>query len=619
LSLTSSEFWCASPMKRVDAREDAMFVDAHVELLQERGHRARAARLFPILQWLPAYEWHNNLPSDVASGVTIGCVLMAQSIAHAQLSGVSLVHGPYSCVVPPVMYMLLGTSRHGSVGTGGLVALLTGAEMARYETEAERTQAAMVLAFLVGIIMITMGSLRLASLVRFMSRPALSGFVTGSALLIVESQLPGALGYHGAKFLPLMWSIVTGEKPVHMPTVALSVCILATLLSFKRLAKVLSVVKALTEFKEIIVMSLSTIFCLIFGASLGIELIGALPTGLPMPTLPAMSQGLINELLPGAFLLSLIVFISSYAAAKKIAMLEGYQIDPTSELLGLGIANAAGACVGAIPTQIGLSRTGIAYASGAKSQIGTGLVTASVIMLSLMLLTPLFYFMPRCVLNCVIIAAAKGLVDFDEPLWLYNLPVNWRDLKDLVVWAIAFVVTLFCGAFQGMLWATVLSMFLLVLEVTEPNLSVLALEEDKWQSCTDLAGSQDGDFLVARVDGILFFANVERFQEQIESVMHARMRRKGETIKYVVLDFSCVPFLDATVVEVLREMVQAWQRQGTELRIANSHGRARRVLEKELGSDIGQGNFRISAQEALCEMKSHQHSGSGGYVPPGCV
>jgi len=177
-------------------------------------------------------------------------------------------------------------------------------------------------------------------------------------------------------------------------------------------------------------------------------------------------------------------------------------------------------------------------------------------------------------------------------------------------------VTLFWGAFQGMLWATALSMLLLVLEVTEPNLSVLAFAEDKWQSCTDLAGSQETDFLVARVDGILFFANVERFQEQIESVMHARMRRNHEVIKYVVLDFSCVPFADATVVEVLREMVHAWQRQGTQLRIANSHGRARRVLENELSAAIGQSCFRISVQEALCEMKGQQHSGCGGYMPP---
>jgi len=542
------------------------------------------------------------LRADIAGGLTVGCVLMAQSVAHAELSGVSLIHGPYSCVVPPLIYMVLGSSHHGSVGTGGLVALVTGTEMARYGTREERTRAAIVLAMLVGIIMVLMGLLRLAALVRFMSRPALSGFITGSALLIVKSQLPGALGLSSQRFLPMVAGIMDGSNKVHIPTLSMSIGILLVLVNFKRIAKAVPMLAKATEFKEILVMATVTSVCYFQGQALGIKAIGPMPSGLPTPSFPMLDLDMVRELLPGAFLLSLIIFISSFAAAKKIGMLEGYAIDPTSELLGLGFANAIGACCGAIPTQIGLSRTGIAYASGSKSQVGTGLVTSSVVALSLLYLTPLFFYMPKCALNCVIIAAAKSLLDWQEPMWLYSLPVNWRDHKDLCVWATAFLVTLGWGATQGMFSATALSLLLLVLEVTEPSLSVLARQDDseRWGSCQDVSSYQDPSVLVARVDGILFYANIERFQEQIEGIIIDRSRTAP--VHSVILDFSCVPFVDSTVLQVLREMLGAWQRQDIACRIANAVGRTRKVLEKELAGHFEQNKFRMSVKEAYEEL-----------------
>jgi len=589
------------------------FVAADVEL---SAARCRLSKFFPILEWLPEYRWREFFPADFAGGITIGCVLMAQSVAHAELSGVSLIHGPYSCVVPPLVYMVLGSSHHGSVGTGGLVALVTGTEMARYKTEEERTQAAIILAMLVGLIMVMMGILRLAALVRFMSRPALSGFITGSALLIAKSQLPGALGLPSQKLIPMVSGIMDGTNKVSIPTLTMSCCILLVLMNFKRLAKVVPLLAKVGEFKEILVMATVTAICFFQGSELGIRMIGPMPTGLPTPSMPIPDSEMVRQLAPGAFLLALIIFISSFAAAKKIGMLEGYAIDARSELLGLGFANVFGACCGAIPTQIGLSRTGIAYASGSKSQVGTGLVTSCVVALSLLFLTPLFFYMPKCALNCVIIAAAKSLLDWNEPMWLYSLPVDWRDHKDLCVWVTAFAVTLGWGATHGMFSATALSLLLLVLEVTEPNLSVLARQDntERWGSCQDVSSYQDPSVLVARIDGILFYANVERFQEQIEGIIIDRSRKTD--VHSVILDFSCVPFVDSTVLQVLREMIASWKRQEVEIRIAHAVGRTRKVLEKELANHTEQSNFRMSIKEAYDELVAMHPP---AYVPPGDV
>ncbi|CAK8991149.1 unnamed protein product [Durusdinium trenchii] len=147
----------------------------------------------PILFWLPRYP-KENLSADLAGAMTLGCILIGQSLAHANLCMVDLINGPYSCMLPPMVYAIFGTCVHASVGTGGLVSLLTGEVLADQGDLAERTQKAAILTALVGIIMSIMGLLQLSFLVRFLSRPALSGFITASALLIILSQVAPMLG-----------------------------------------------------------------------------------------------------------------------------------------------------------------------------------------------------------------------------------------------------------------------------------------------------------------------------------------------------------------------------------------------------------------------------------------
>lgn len=586
------------------------YVPLQEELLDAKGP-SPLARIFPIIQWLPKYKTE-FVVSDIRGGLTIGCVLMAQSVAHAELSGVSLIHGPYSCVFPPIVYMFLGTSFHASVGTGGLIALLTGVELERYATEEERTHAGMILALLVGLILVVMGALRLAGLVRFMSRPALSGFVTASALLIIASQLPGALGMAKQGFFSLLRQVL-GDTGFHCPTALLSLCVLTFLVGAAKLKTYAKskIGKTLLEFKELIAMIMATTFCATLGASMGIDIVGKLPQGLPKPVDIRASPHLIQELLPGAFLLAIVVFISSFAAAKKFGMLGGYDIDATSELLALGFANSIGGCFGAIPVQVGLSRTSIAYSTGARTQLGVSLTTASVIALTLSALTGLFTNMPRCVLNCVIIAAARSLCEFEQIPRLYRLAATRRDLKDLLVWVTAFVATVILGAFQGALCAMAFSLMLLVLEVAEPNLVVL--ERDltvggRWVSCSDVPGltkaqNVSSGILVVRVDGALFYANAERFREQIEKLEHSR-EDSSSPPHSIILDFSCIPFIDATVIQVLEEMVDAWKRRKVILRIACAVGRTRGVLKQELGKLTGQRNFNIDVEDAHSEIVS---------------
>merc|ERR1712224_1034017 len=156
-------------------------------------------KYIPILEWLPNYK-AEFLLKDLSCGATLGCVLIAQSLAHASLSEVDVINGPYTCILPPLAYAIFGTCGQASVGTGGLVALLTGLTLAELKVDGvflnleQRTHACAILAFMVGAILVVMSLMRLSFIARFLSRPALSGFITGSALLIVEAMLGPMLG-----------------------------------------------------------------------------------------------------------------------------------------------------------------------------------------------------------------------------------------------------------------------------------------------------------------------------------------------------------------------------------------------------------------------------------------
>ena len=220
----------------------------------------------PILDWLPGYPWAQHLPADVAGGVTLGCILMAQSLAHASLCGVALIHGPYSCMLPPVVYALFGTCIHSSVGTGGLVSLLVGVRLAEYGDLAHRTRAAAVLTLEVGLALALMGALQLGWLVRFLSRPALSGFMTASALMIMGSQLPPMLGLpSGAGLGP------RALARAHWPTVALSGVAYAWLVCAQQF-KSRPGLAFLSHFKELLLLIAAGAFCSVW--DVGVAVVG---------------------------------------------------------------------------------------------------------------------------------------------------------------------------------------------------------------------------------------------------------------------------------------------------------------------------------------------------------
>jgi len=571
------------------------------------------SRHLPALDLVRAYDF-SWLARDVSGGITVGLVLLSQSLAHAQLSGVHPIRGAYACILAPLAYALLGTSHEGSVGTGGLVALIAGEQLAAsYSDEETRSQHVATLSLLVGGLLLAMAALQVSFLVRFLSRPALSGFVSGSALLIVKAMLGPMLSNEGASAV----DVLTRAAPPHYPTMCVALAACAWLVAAKPLSalagddgRCATVCAALARFKELVALTATSLLVVVWAD--GVQLVGYIPDGLPAVSLEIPSRARVINMLPGAALVAVVVFVSSFASAKKCALQRGYHVVAARELWALGAANVASAAVGGVPVQIGLSRSALSLSLGVKTVIGSNVVVACVV--AAVVGGPaadLVERVPRCALSSVITVSALKLVDADAVAELWER----RKLgagKDLLVWFVAFAVTTACGALKGVAVAVAVSLLLVLHTVATPNLTVLrkpANDADAaWRSSPSLIslpaeGARDA--LVVRVEGPLWYANAERFHERIEELELAYARR-GEAPQAVVLCAQSVSFLDATAISVLDEMVASWRKRNVCFYVASAYGQPKALLEAALGlGDCGRGiDDCLSCQNTLNERRA---------------
>lgn len=575
---------------------------------RERSWRQALEENIPILYWLPRYPLENLQP-DFAGSITLGCILIGQSLAHANLCMVNLINGPYSCMLPPIVYAFFGTCVHASVGTGGLVSLLTGEVLAPLGDLEERTKAAAMLTAMVGMIMALMGVLQLAFLVRFLSRPALSGFITASAMLIMLSQVAPMLGLPDwaskGGIVNIVRHHLTYLEMTSPATLCLSTVTLLFLLNAKRL-KTVRFLKFLSDFKELVMLAVSAVFCTFYNqqakADERIRVVGKVPSGLPNLTFPVTSAAdlqLMKELVPGAILLAFVVFLSSFAGAKKFAMKDGYQIRAFNELMALGFANFLGAFFGSVPTQVGLSRMGIAHQAGIKSQLGANVLVGVVVCLGVVLFSRYVENVPMCVLNCIIVNGASHLTEFDQAVELYayaqNERYSWKMRGEMFTWIIGFSCTLCLGAFQGMLAAVVTSLVIILYQVVNPDIVELGFRERdgedthssrarKWMALDRAGACREHGILVLRMEGPLFYANVERLQEWVEEQELDYSERSGidNSLDGIILSASAIPFMDTSAVQTLYALIKTCAGRGTLFCIANTFGTTGRIAADKL-------------------------------------
>lgn len=528
------------------------------------------ARQLPLIATLRGHG-RRDLRGDLTAGLTTAVMLVPQGMAYAMLAGLPPIVGLYASTVPLLLYALFGTSRQLAVGPVAMVSLLVAAGVGALAPQGspEYLALAILLAAMVGVIQLVMGLGRLGFLVNFLSHPVVSGFTSAAALIIGLSQLKHLLGlqiprsHHVHEILLAAGRQLGQVQPI---TLAIGAGAVALLLLLKRWRP--------TFPGALAVVLLGTAVVVLLRLDLhGVAIVGTVPEGLPAAALPAISLSALRELLPIALTISLVGFMESISVAKAFARKGHYEVDANRELVGLGLANLGGALVGAYPVTGGFSRTAVNAQAGARSGLAA-IVTAAVIGTTLLLLTPLFYYLPRAVLAAIIMVAVFGLVDLREVRHL------WRVKRsDLAMLLITFVATLALGIEQGILVGVVSSLLAVILRTTRPHTAVLGRVPGThaYRNVAHHPGAATTPGVIAlRIDAQFYFGNVNFLKETI----HRLERGCTEPLRAIVINAASINNLDASAADALHEIVEDLRARSVELYFAEVREPVREIMRR---------------------------------------
>ena len=529
--------------------------------------------LFPVIGVVKSLS-REDLKSDVVAGLTVAVMVVPQGMAYAALAQLTPEIGLYSCIMPILVYALFGSSRQLAVGPVAMVALLTSAGLSEIQDPAEDPvryqRLASTLALVVGLLQAGMGFLKLEFIARFLPHPVLSGFTSAAAIVIGCSQLKDIFKLslpRSERLQDILDPFFNKLGETHGMTFGVAVSSIVFLLAAKRVKRKS---KALKRFPEALFLVVFFILVSHYArfAEKGVRTIGDVPAGFPAPQ--NVLWGEIGAVMGTAVSIALVGFLESFAVAKTIAEKEGYRMSAQRELVGLGLANVVGAFFKCMPTTGGFSRSAVNYQAGAKSTLAS-LVTALFMIITVLLLTPLFTDLPKPILSAIIVVAVATLVDLREFAHLWK-----TDKRDFALVFAAFLCTLFWGLLQGILVSAGLAVVILVQRVASPHSAVLV------QICEDPPtfrnrerfpeGKPVPKTLIYRMDAPLFYANAESFKDEL-----ARLTAELDP-RVIIVHGGAMPHVDSSGAAVLEQVRERCAARGKALVLCEFNGPTRDAL-----------------------------------------
>ena len=418
-------------------------------------------------------------------------MLVPQGMAYAFLAGMPPIYGLYAGLVPPVVYALFGTSRQLSIGPVAVSALLVlaGVSQLAEPGSPEYVRLTVTAGLLIGITQLLFGTLRLGNISRLLSHPVLAGFTSAAAIIIAVSQLKDLLG------IAIPASEHTYETAYYAAThlgetslLSVGFCLTAILamLAIKQINRRLPA--------ALIVVIIGTLLCYAFRLDRqGLAIIRDVPGGLPAFSVPSFTRADLAILVPTVLTVTIIGFVESISIARVFDRQNGTrEVRPNQEFIALGLSKIAGGFFQALPSSGSFTRSAVNFDNGAKTAL-SNVFTATVIGLTLLFLTELFYYLPKAILAAIILLAVRSLFDYREAIHLWH-----TDRLDLFTMAMTFVLTLLLGIETGVLCGVVLSLLLLFLRIAKPK---------------QLQVIPDGNTL--RLRGSVYFPQIDRLRETV--------------------------------------------------------------------------------------------------------
>lgn len=506
--------------------------------------RLRLTALLPGLAVLRRYQvrWFRL---DLIAGLTVGAMLIPQSMAYAELAGMPPQFGFYAVIGALVVYALVGSSRHLGVGPEPGTAILAATGVGAIAGgDPERYIALMAaLALVVAGICLAGAVARLGFLAAVLSKPVLVGYITGVALTLLSSQIAGFTGMQitNDKFFPRFRELLAGTGDIHLGTLAMAAGTLALIIVLKRVTP--KVPGALVG------VAAATVIVAAFALEAhGIAVVGSIPGGLPVPRLPDVSLTDLGRLLPVAAGVALVGYSDNVLTARSIAAGRGYTIDANQELLALGLTNLSAGISQGLPVSSSASRTVVPASLGSKTQL-VSLLAAAFVVATLLFLRPVLTHIPRPALAAVIVAAAISIIDVRRYRDLWKL-----SKAEMILAVVAALGVIVFDVLIGVLVAVTLSLVVALHRMARPHDAVLGDSpgDEGWVDvgAYPQAVTEPG-LVVYRFDAPLFFINADHFRERLEQVL-------GENVgdeEWLVIDFEGIGSLDATAVELLAELL----------------------------------------------------------------
>ena len=555
-------------------------------------------RFFPIFQSIKGHsakDWRN----DVVAGFTVAIMLVPQGMAYAMLAGVPPIYGLYAGLLPLFLYGVLGTSRQMSVGPVAVSALLVMAgvsQLANPDTEtASYIQLVILCGLMIGLGQMLLGVFRLGFLVSFISHPVIVGFTSAAAIIIIASQLKDLLGIpiprfkHSYETVQYAFQNIASANWISVVLCLGSIAVISLLRKIHR-----SIPGAL-----IVVVIGVLIAYFLKDKNLEIDIVGAVPEGLPIFQLPNLEWENIKILMPTVLTVLVIGIVESIGIAKVLqSKHQNYTIQPNQELIALGVSKIVGSFFQAIPSSGSFSRSAVNDSAGAKSGFAS-IVTALLIGLTLLFFTKLFYYLPKAVLAGIILLAVKSLFDWKEAKHLWH-----THRSDFFMMLTTFVITLVLGIEEGVLAGVLLSIGMVLYRSSKPHVVVLGnlpgtrsyRNVDRFEN----AGLPK-DELVIRFDDQLYFGNADYFQETIKKMA----KDVGDELGVVLLDFSSIHEIDTTGIHALEDVHKYFSNKNIKLYLACVIGPVRDQLMKSGTTEIiGEKNQFLKVHDALLHHRA---------------
>ena len=580
-------------------------------------------KLFPFLLWIKDLSKPKTIKADIIAGVTVGFVIVPQSMAYAQLAGLGPQYGLYASFLPVLIGAIMGSSRQLSTGPVAVVSLLTAAALGEIVTDPSSYAVyAALLALIVGLFQFSLGILRLGFVINFLSHPVVTGFTNAAAIIIGASQLPKVFGIRVINSNDTEWvswcqplsfiermenvdssglhTICNADQSyetiarlleaalfyTHLPTLAMALMgvlgIVVLQRFFPRMPAILTVA----------VVSTAASFLIDYEAMGGAIVNSIDIDGLFSFKIPSFDFNAMGTLFIYAITISLIGFMEAISVAKSMAATTKQRLDVNQELIGQGLSNIASSFFQGYAVSGSFSRSAVNLTAGAVTGFSS-VVTAIIVGLTILWLTPLLYHLPQATLAAIILMSVVNLVHF-SPLrhaWKVEKHDGWVGL-------LTFIMTLIFAPHleNGIAFGIIMSLGLFLYRTMEPNFTELSVQKGSIIASRfiDDTAEVSNAVKIAKWSGSLYFANAAYFETKLLELIS-----NNKELKYIIVDVASIVQVDASGEQVLRNLVESCSDSGVEILFARTDRLEAELYRSGFKKRFGENRFFDLRADAL--------------------